>query len=334
MVKLGAVGLSRTYRRSLKEAGQRMLVVVESLGGNLRLSSAPQVVDQWLERAVNECYKRGERIHWVVLGVLGIQKGFKLSGPLLRGTWSAVRGWRQLLPTRSRVPITRYCLDAVLLVLLAEGRQVQGRERYVCWASALACWLSFACMLRPGELLNLKVGDLCFPEREELGVTDAGLVVVVREPKTRRIWKNQFVLTHDLSLVRWLRWWVTGLARRAPLFHLSRYLWDARFRSACSRLCISSCNFTLGSFRSGGATYLFRKDQNLGALQFAGRWKSASTLQHYLHTAFSAHVMGNLNSEARQKLDLTLQHAELLQSPPCSSLSNLLRRGQHGPTSH
>lgn len=291
-------------------------------------------MDQWLERAVEECYKRGERLHWVVLGVLGIQKGFKLSGPLLRGSWAAVRGWRQLVPTRSRVPITRYCLDATTLVLLAEGRQTFGRERYIWWSAALAGWLSFACMLRPGELMNLRVGDLCFPEREELGSMDAGLVVVVREPKTRRIWKNQFVLTHDLPLVRWLRWWVAGLSRQAPLFKLSRYLWDARFRYVCSRLSISSCNFTLGSFRSGGATYLFRKDQNLGALQFAGRWKSASTLQHYLHTAFSAHVMGNLSSEARSKLDQVHSHHALLDMPPCSSLYSLLRSGRHGAGSY
>lgn len=324
MVRLGTAGLSRSYRRSLRDAGAWMVGVVEGLGGRLHQGSPPHVVDRWLEKAVEECYRTGERLHWVTLGALGIQKGLKLSGPLLRGAWAAVRGWRQLVPSSSRVPITRYCLDAVLLVLLAEGKQVVGRERYVWWASALGSWLAFACMLRPSELLRLRVCDLCFPEREEVGVADQGLVVVVREPKTKRVWKNQFVLSHDQALVAWLRWWTMNQRRGAPLFKLSRYLWDTRFRHVCHRLDLSSCHFTLGSFRTGGATYLFRRDQNLGALQFAGRWKSATTLQHYLHTAFSAHVMGNLEAAAKQKLDEVLLRSELLRQPPCSSLSSLL----------
>lgn len=325
MVKLGAAGLSRSYRRNLREAGAWLVAVVESLGGNLRRSTPPHVVDRWLERAVEECYRTGERLHRVTLGVLSLQKGLRLSGPLLRGTWAAVRGWRQMVPTKPRVPITRYCLDAILLVLLAEGRRCRGKDRYVYWAAALGSWLAFACMLRPSELLGLRAGDLCFPEREELGSTDLGLVVVVREPKTRRVWRNQFVLSHDLPLVRWLRWWTVGLPRHAPVFRLSRYLWDTRFQHACCRLGLDSSSYTLGSFRSGGATYLFRQNQNLGALQFAGRWKSAATLQHYLHTAFSAHVMASLTEETREKLDLVLQRHELLAMPPCSSLRDLLR---------
>lgn len=324
MVRLGAVGLSRSYRRSLREAGWWLVALVETLGFTITRDTPPHLVDRILERAVEAAHRDGERLHWVTLGVLSLQKKLKLSGPLLRGTWAAVRGWKQLLPSRSRVPITKYCLDGVLLVMLAEGRLVEGKERLIWWSAALGSWLSFSCLLRPSELLRLRVNDISFPEVAEVGDVDPGLVVVIREPKTRRVWKSQFVLSYDGALVAWLRWWVAGLPRNALLFSLSRYLWAARLQMACSRLSLEECRFTLGSFRSGGATYMFRQNQNLGALQFAGRWKSATTLQHYLHTAFSAHVMGNLSRDARQKLARVLNRKHLLDGPPPFSLQSLL----------
>lgn len=98
MVKLRNVGLSQTYRRNLRDAGSGLLMLVQCLGGSLSMSTPPQKVDFWLEKAVEAAHEEGERLYWVTLGVLGLQRKLKLSGPLLRGTWKAIQGWRSLKP--------------------------------------------------------------------------------------------------------------------------------------------------------------------------------------------------------------------------------------------
>ncbi|CAE7876069.1 ANK2, partial [Symbiodinium necroappetens] len=91
------------------------------------------MVDRWLEKAVAVSYdnEQGERCYWVVLGVLSIQRAFNIAGPLLKNTWIQLRGWR----------------------LRAEW-----------WSVMIGSWLAFEGLLRPGEVDELKISDLCFPE--------------------------------------------------------------------------------------------------------------------------------------------------------------------------
>ena len=42
----------------------------------------------------------GEKLYWVTLGVLSLQRRYKLSAPLLRSTWSAIKAWRFLQPIK------------------------------------------------------------------------------------------------------------------------------------------------------------------------------------------------------------------------------------------
>ena len=275
---------------------------------------------------MEEAYADGERLYWVTLGVLGVQRALKLSGPLLRGTWRAVQGWRSLQPVRSRVPITAYCLDGVILWCLRAGWYDAGWARRQWWSCALALWLGFVCLLRPSEVLNLKVGDLSFSSSMAGSLQDPGMVVVVRTPKTRRIWHRQFVLCNDVRLERWLSWWVQGCGAGTKLFPLSRYLWNKYFSAAQLALKLIGCGFTLGSLHAGGATNHFRRFQNLGALQFLGRWTSSSTLQFYLQEAFSTHVQAQFSVETQQRLEVLHRFVSLLEGPPKTPLRGLVRR--------
>ena len=324
MVKLRNVGLSENYRRSLKEGSD----LLERLAGRGHVVSAkvsPNLVDAWLEAAVQEAHDEGAKLYWVTLGVLGIQRRLKLSGPLLRGTWRAIQGWRSMKPVHSRVPITAYCLEAVVLFCVKEGWKMNGWLRKQWWACGLALWLGFTCLLRPAEVLQLRVGDLSFSTGQGERALDPGMVVVVRTPKTRRIWHRQFVLCVDERLERWMHWWISGLGRGRQLFPFSRYLWSKMFGECLSRLDLSSCGFSLGSLRAGGATNHFRKHSNLGALQFLGRWTSSHTMQFYLQEAFSTHVEANFSEKSRELLCGLNDFSHLLKSPPRSSLVELLR---------
>ena len=104
-----------------------------------------------LERCIDVAYQRGEKLYFVRLGLIGLQRAFHLSGPLLRGSWAAIRGWRVLQPVRSRVPMSKSILKALLVVLLATGKSFTGRAREGYWAAMLATWVSFEGLLRPGS---------------------------------------------------------------------------------------------------------------------------------------------------------------------------------------
>ena len=323
MVKLRNVGLTQTYRRNLNEAGQDLYRRVLRAGHRPTNTTPSHHLDKWLEKAIEEAYHSGERLYWVTLGVLGIQRKTKISGSLLRGTWKAIQGWRSLRPVRSRIPMTAFCLEGVVLACLLEGWREEGRLRKQMWSCGLALWLGFVCLLRPSEVLKLRVGDLSFPHAADPS-SDPGVVVVVRSPKTRRVWHRQFVLSHDERLDRWLAWWVRGCSPSTLVFSLTRYMWNKYFQQVLRMLGLDTCGFTLGSLRAGGATNHFRKFRNLGQLQFLGRWSSASTLQFYLQEAFSTHISSHFSADSLQQLNIFHDHKSLLAGPPLSALKQLL----------
>lgn len=325
MVKLRNVGLSQTYRRNLRDAGSGLLMLVQRLGGSLSMSTPPQKVDFWLEKAVEAAHEEGERLYWVTLGVLGLQRKLKLSGPLLRGTWKAIQGWRSLKPTRSRIPITMFCLEGIIIACLKEGWKADGRLRRQWWATGLALWLGFTGLLRPAEVLGLRIGDVSFSSTISGREVDPGMVVVVRSPKTKRIWHRQFVLCRDHRLECWMKWWVAGRSRGKSLFGLTRYTWTKYFNLVLEDLQLHRCGFTLGSLRAGGATNHFRQFGNLGTLQFLGRWTSSNTMQFYLQEAFSMHVESSLNDTSVRMLETLHMFTSLLDTPPFSPCNSLVR---------
>ena len=145
------------------------------------------------------------------------------------------------------------------------------RRRWL--ASAIGWWLGFVCLLRPGELLNLTCGDISLPEGDQNEAESLGAVVVVRQPKTRRVWREQFVTCKDPALVRWLKWWLADSKPSSSFLGLSRYLLGRHFSHTLTLLGLADIHYTLGSLRSGGSTDHFQRNHNLGELQFLGRWK-------------------------------------------------------------
>ena len=328
MVRLQSVGLSKSYRRSLRDAGLFLLRLAAANGWCISRQTSPQVLDRWLEALVEEAHKNGERLYWVTLGVLGLQRSLNVSGAMLRNTWRAIQGWRSLKPVRSRIPITAFCIEGLVLCLFKEGWSVDGWLRQQLWAAALGSWLGFVCLLRPSEVLNLRVGDLSFStsiSSSSSSRLDPGMIVVIRYPKTRRIWRKQFVLCNDIRLEAWLRWWILGKSLNKPLFAMTRYIWYKHFSMGLEFLELSSCGFTLGSLRAGGATNHFRRYGNLGQLQYLGRWTSQSTLQFYLQEAFSMHVEAHITDDARKRLNTFHRFAHFLDQPPIFSWRTLVR---------
>jgi len=129
-----------------------------------------------------------------------------------------------LKPTRSRVPMSAYRMECLVVVSMGRAVSEEGLMRKQWLTAGLAVWLCFSCMLRPGELLNLRRRDISFPDGDFGNEEMLGAVVIIRRPKTRRIWKEQFVLCRDVKLVRWLRWWLDEVSGSRLFFPFSRYV--------------------------------------------------------------------------------------------------------------
>ena len=287
-------------------------------------SSSSRVIDAWLARVVEHCYQEGERLYKVRLGILGLQRLLQLSGPLLRGTWSSLRAWQSLMPVRSRVPMSKYITQAVLLVCLARGFRETGTSRLRWWSAMMGCWLAFEGLLRPGETCNLLVGDLTFPELGWAEEAAVGLVLAIRKPKTRRVWRTQFVLIKDSALIAWLSWWVTGREPHRLFMRVPRREWAKLVGRALEELDMHTKNFTLGSLRGGGATHMFRVTENITKLQYHGRWARQETVKSYLQEALSTQVLASASALARNQLAMVHQHAHYLRAPPPFALKSLV----------
>ncbi|CAE7383354.1 unnamed protein product, partial [Symbiodinium microadriaticum] len=151
-------------------------------------------------------------------------------------------------------------------------------------------------LLRPGEAHNLHVEDILLPDSGVTSQGDEGLVITIRRPKTRRVWRAQFVLVKDEALIRWMRWWVKDARPHRRLFRVGRRTWAQQVAEGFASLDLGDRGYTLSSFRGGGATNMFRRHMNLAQLQYHGRWARQETLKAYLQEAFSVQVAASAST--------------------------------------
>lgn len=324
MVRLRVVGLSAPYRSGLRDGWAWALNRAKEVGFSLTRNSNPVEVDRFLSRVVQEAFDEGERQYKVTLAIVAVQRKLCISGSLLRATWTAMKGWKSLRPSRPRVPVTRWILEAMVLVGLMEGAECRGAARKEWWSAALGWWLAFEGLLRPVEVLRLQRKHLVFPE-DALTGPDPNLVVVIEEPKTKRVWNKQFVVCTEPGLIQWLQWWAQQMRPNDFLVCMSRHSWSRRLLAVCNSLKLEDVGYTLSSFRSGGATYQFRQHGNFSVLQFKGRWKSAATVQFYIQGAMAAHATCAAGAEAAERVRFVRAGSQWLERVPGQTAARLLR---------
>ena len=323
--RLRDAALTAEYRRGLRQAAGWILEVAARLGKPVSRRSSSRKLDAALEAAVDWSFQNGEKLYRATLGVLGVQRLFQVSGPLLRQTWGSIRAWRTLQPVQSRVPVTYTVLTALLVVLMSRSVRESGRGREQWLCSMLASWLCFEALLRPGEAHELRVEDILLPDVSVGLQGDEGMVISIRRPKTRRVWRSQFVLVKDEMLIRWTAWWIKDARPHRRLFRVGRRVWAQQVAEGFRGLALEDRGYTLSSFRGGGATNLFRRTMNLAQLQYHGRWARQERLKAYLQEAFSVQVAASASSMARERIALVNQEWPLLSCPPPVARDQYLR---------
>lgn len=145
----------------------------------------------------------------------------------------------------------------------------------------LAVILMFDCLLRIGEMSNLKREDVAFPGDTRMGAEYKKVTLSLRQTKTGRF---QSVEVRDKHVIRLLSDHVRTLKPRALLFPGGATVFRRRFKAVCAELGLSS-TYVPHSLRHGGATRLYVLGVNVEDILIRGRWKSHKSARTYIQSS-------------------------------------------------
>ncbi|CAK0838091.1 unnamed protein product [Prorocentrum cordatum] len=131
---------------------------------------------------------------------------------------------------------------------------------------AAAIVLGYHCILRTGELLRVRNGDLELTPRRGRGVVNLHST----ERGQRRL-QQETVTVDDPPLVKWLATLLEPLQLGDTLVALTQHAFRDFFRHMLLTLGLAQSGFKLYSLRRGGATFHYREFANLHATTMKGR---------------------------------------------------------------
>ena len=182
-------------------------------------------------------------------------------------------GWR-LLGARAKAELPARAPPLPKLVAIGLAGYVAALHRF----DVGVLWLvGFHCVLRSGEMFNLRAQDVAFgPDRTtavlSLGFTKTG----------KRQGAQESVTVSDAVVVRALWQLVQQRRPSEPLARLSSPGQRALFKQACRELGLEEHCFALYSIRRGGATHDFSYHGSLDRSIVRGRWSNSRTARLYI----------------------------------------------------
>ena len=192
--------------------------------------------------------------------------------------------------------------------------------------------LTFGALMRIGETLASRRGDLLLPE--DVGNTVSYCLVSIQEPKTRfKAARHQSARLDQPDLLAVVRLAFSGLAFGCKLWPYSASILRSRFDVIMARLGTDkwhgqgSSKLDLGSLRAGGATWLLQCSEDAELVRRRGRWLNSRTMEIYIQEISSLQFLHKLSGPARDLL------FSLLESFPSVLYKASLLQASSTPTS-
>ena len=181
----------------------------------------------------------------------------------------SLRGWMRLQEGKSYPPLT---WDATVVMALQMVRH--GWLRH-----AVAILVAFDCLLRVGELVNLRKGDVADSGDRRLGSEYRGLALRLASTKTG---PNQWVQVQDRQVQALLRE-VSGSCSKPTdrLFPFTAADFRDKFKIVRDELGLSSL-YVPHSLRHGGAPRCHLLGWSVEDILLRGRWASVKSARRYV----------------------------------------------------
>ena len=264
-----------TFQSRVKPA----IGILPYLEAQPHLHHLDEVISDWIEWQ----WVRGESVGLIADALSGLHFYWPEVRGHLRGAWRLFKQWRKIETPCRAPPLTQELARAFV------AKAVSSNE--IALATLIA--LGFHGLLRTGELLALRFGDIEF--NQECGV------VSLHQSKTGlRTGSQEAIAVRDLQLLDTL----VSLQRPSPgtpLWPRSAQSFRASFRGLCNFFKVDGLNFKPYSLRRGGATYLLQNNTALESILVRGRWRSLSVARLYLQDGL-AQIPGLRSSAGQQRV--------------------------------
>ena len=257
-----------------------------------QIVDTPALLNAILVSYVQTLYDQGLPFSWGSETLVGIQFRWPATRGSLRPAWAVVSRWRTYEPIEMRVPMA----VEVLLALAVAARSLG-------WSRTAACLLlCFHLLLRPSEMALALRRHLVLPG-DTGGSALTGVFVVAKAKTSERGGPRvQSVLLEDQSLLAVAAKEFASLPPTASLCPGQLRGLTERFKYLKQVTGLTNAPFTLASMRGGGAIHHFRTHQNLGLLQYRGRWESAKSMQHYIQMGSAALAYSQLPADTQARV--------------------------------
>ena len=201
---------------------------------------------------------------------------------------AVLKGWGISHVTRHTVPMGRGPCALFACFMAAEGRPRLGA----------GCVLQSTCGLRPSEMLNLKGGDLSFPEERGLSAESEPIIVGLGLRTGTKLKRPQVALVRpqeepELALVLRLIAIRTGVDEQLVPYSLDQYRKQIKWMEGRLEMNIG---WGPHSPRAGFASDARAAGKSFEEVREQGRWQADSSLRTYLDVMQAAQIALSLKS--------------------------------------
>ena len=269
----------------------------------------PEMISNWLAEYGRDLFKSGKSYGQYSETINGIAMMKPIVKKQLVTAWDVAFAWLVDEPHQHHPALPLSVLLAMLSVALAWG-----------WAyEAAVISMSWAGLLRIGEVLQSKRADLVLPGDSAPGVSFA--LLKIQEPKTRgRHARHQAARVDQSDIVSLLNAVYGPMAPHEALWPFSAATLRKRFNALLNAVGLpcekrdGKLPFSLGSLRPGGATFLLQACENSELVRRRGRWLSTRVMEIYLQEVLVVTFVRKLEPAVRAKLEaLALGFESILQ---------------------
>jgi integrase len=264
----------------------------------------PIIIDQRLAEYIDHLFASRGSYSYAVQALYGLIYLFPPIRPFLGESRLRIRGWNRLREHYSHPPIT-WELTVVFAATMAKW----GHH-----AEAVACLLSFDCLLRVGEMTRLTYHDIVQPNDARMGSAHTGMIVRLARAKTGL---NQSVALENPNVQTVLHSYLLAypFMKQDRIFPFTSESFRRLIHRVSSALGLGDIAYVPHSFRHGGATYLYQRGSRIEDIMFRGRWLSLESARRYIQTARALLIRLDIPDELNRRgaslapcIDDVLQH--------------------------
>lgn len=230
-------------------------------------------LDNALSQWVHDMWKSGEPLLLIGDGLSALHYFQPWTRRRLPHAWKLFSIWRKVEKPSRAPPLTQLLVRSMAAFEMMAGRLDM----------TVMLLLGFSCLLRTGELLQLKTTDF------QMGPISG--VCTLRNTKTsRRDSANEVTSFDDIPTVEAVKQLL--LLRKQT--NTGPWLWvhsagyfRQQFNFLCDHFDLSKHKFRPYSLRRGGATHVFQQTQSMEVALVKGRWQSSRVARIYISDGLS-----------------------------------------------